>query len=109
MIIDFAKEEFEVVQNFLGGDGEVHKKLINTDNGRIMYLRIPKGGSIGMHTHTENSETMYIVKGIATAIDDSGVTELTPGMSYYCPKGCAHSTRNDHDEPMEMFAVVESH
>ena len=109
MVIDLKNMEYETIPNFLGGDKEVYRKLQNTDNGRIMYIKIPSGASIGMHTHETNSETVYILKGTATAIEETGTTELTPGMSHYCPKGCAHSIRNNGAEDMEMFAVVESH
>lgn len=106
MIIDFKEYEQEIIPNFLGGELEVKRKIMSDDNGRIMYITIPSGASIGMHRHETNSETVYILSGTATVTEESSVTEIGAGVCHYCPKGSAHSIKNNGTEDLCMFAVV---
>ena len=68
--------------------------------------RVPVGGSIGPHTHTDNCEVMCIVSGTGLCHDDGTEVTLTPGMWHYCPQGHSHSVRNTGTEPLVIRAVL---
>ncbi|HIT32459.1 MAG TPA: cupin domain-containing protein [Candidatus Enterenecus stercoripullorum] len=106
MKIDFSKLEETVIPHFMGGEKSVQARMWVDENGKIMLGMLEPGASIGLHTHTTSSETVYILSGTGKALYDGGVDLLSPGDCHYCPKGHAHSLINDGTGPLEFFAVV---
>ena len=68
-------------------------------------LLIP-GASIGMHTHEDSSETIFITRGCGITIEDGQTRKVAQGDCLYCPKGHTHSLINDSDSDLEFYAVV---
>ena len=79
MIIDFKNMEETVSENFKGGEGVLYRKGYQDDMGKIIWLRIPQGSSIGYHSHESDCEVMYIVSGRARCIDDGEERVLQAG------------------------------
>lgn len=71
MIIDFEKIKETHIDNFKGGEKYIAAKMFVDNNNKIMFGYIIPGASIGLHTHTESSEIVYILKGKATIIYDN--------------------------------------
>lgn len=69
-------------------------------------MTIEKGCSIGWHTHDDETEIYYIMKGEAETNDNGTVRTLKPGDLTLTGKGAGHSIENKLDEPLEMFVVV---
>ena len=109
MLIELDKRETTVIPNMRGGEKEVSAKMFSDGACKIMRGRLIPGASIGMHTHETSSETIYILSGKGHILYDGGCETLEPGSCHYCPKGHAHSLRNDNPEGSEdlcFFAVV---
>lgn len=105
----FAKEEMD----------ELVAPRPNTRYARILFDRkdIPKAnlslamfryepGQVGpAHSHQEEVEVYFMLKGEGE-VDLSGETyKLTPGSALYIPPKTRHKTRNSGDEDMEFLAV----
>ena len=75
-------------------------------NNRIIFGKLPVGGSIGEHTHETNSEIIYILEGKGTVLMDGEYEDVEAGVCHYCPKGHTHSLMNNSDAPLTFFAVV---
>ena len=106
MIIDFKNMEETASENFKGGEGVLYRKGHHDDMGKIIWLRIPQGSSIGYHTHETDCEVMYIVSGRARCIDDGEERELKAGDVHYCPQGHSHCMMNRDEEDLVIFGVL---
>ena len=67
------------------------------------------GCSIGLHSHQNSSEIVYILSGTGKALFDEACETLSPGDCHYCPRGHSHSLINDGAEELRFFAVVPEH
>ncbi len=106
MRIDFSSIPEEAVQNFCGGNKTLFKRAWSDGKAKIMYDRLPAGASIGMHTHETNSETMYLLSGVARYTVDGVQETVRAGEAHYCPKGSTHCMENIGDDEIAFFAVV---
>ena len=110
MIIKKEQLEEKIVPNFKGGDGRYIMRAYDDSNNKLMFGKLEPGCSIGYHTHTQNSETMYILSGVATYILEGGVEEVVlPGEVHYCAQGDSHCLQNRGSEDLLFFAVVGEH
>lgn len=106
MLLDFSQIPVEPVPQMRGGTGTV--LLQKTVQGPVKVLRgvLPPGASIGMHTHEDNSEVIYLLAGTGKVLCDGAEEAVGPGSCHYCPQGHAHSLVNTGPLPLEFFAVV---
>lgn len=124
MIIDFNKMDITVLPNFKGGEKEFAANMFFDGTNRIFKGRLIPGASIGMHTHEDSCEVIFILEGHGTIVEiapavcescDAGesassletATPVGPGDCLYCPKGHTHSLRNTSAEgDLVFYAVV---
>lgn len=102
---DFEKQE---VKGLRGGEGVVYLQKMPTLVHMKMYAKItiPKGSSIGIHTHTEDEEVIYVLKNKGKLVIDGVETNISEGFVSLCKKGRNHSIKNVYDEDLELLAVV---
>lgn len=107
MIIDFSIMPVEEKPHFNGGEKEFSVQMFNDGACKIMHGVLVPGASIGLHTHTTNSEILFLVAGKGTLLDDGERKTLLPGQCAYCPKGHSHSLINEsEDTDVEFYACV---
>lgn len=106
MLIDFSTLPEYKGEKMNGGDGCVFARMYNDPMNRIIISRLPKGSSIGIHTHVDSSDINYVISGIGEATCDGVIEHLSSGVCHYCPKGSSHSIRNTGDEDLVLFTVV---
>lgn len=106
MIIDFTKMEETVLPAFKGGEKEMRAHMYVDESNRIMRCRLIPGASIGLHTHEESSEVLFILEGNGKAVYDGTEECVSAGMCHYCPKGHSHMLVNDMDADLIFYAVV---
>ena len=101
-------EEINEVEfpQFKGGNGITKNRMFADENVKIMRVVLEKGSSIGIHTHTTNSEIIYIIDGIARCSIDGKEEIVKKGECHYCPKGSTHSILNENEKDLVMFCVV---
>lgn len=109
MKIDFENMEEIVLNNFYGGQKATIASVFKDDNCKIMYGRLEPGASIGIHTHTNSSEIVFILEGECTIIYDNEKEVIKAGQCHYCPKGHTHSVMNLTENDMHFFTVVPKH
>ena len=109
MKIEFEKIETSVLPHFKDGEKEYRAKMFVDANNRIMKGTLIPGASIGMHTHTSSSETIFITAGKGHVIEDGQISSVKAGDCLYCPQGSSHSLVNDSNEDLNFFAVVPEH
>lgn len=104
--------ETTVMPNFKGGEKEFSAKMFFDGTNRIFKGLLIPGASIGIHTHEDSCEVIFILEGNGCILEKEPETEeettqsVSAGDCLYCPKGHTHSLRNTSDEDLVFYAVV---
>lgn len=106
MKIDFNAIEEKLIPNFKGGEKKFAVRMFSDDLIKVMKGRLVPGASIGMHTHEQSCEIVFVTKGKGCVDYEGTVIPLAAGDVHYCPKGHRHSLINDSDGDLEFSAVV---
>ena len=69
-------------------------------------LRLIPGASIGMHTHEDSCEVIYVLSGTASFVFNGEPETVEAGQAHYCPKGGTHTMKNNGDCDLVFLAVV---
>lgn len=103
---DLNTMQADTMQNFKGGEGYVLMKMAKAGGNKIMLATMPKGSSVGFHTHEADMEVICVQQGTATIVLDSTELTYTAGQVHYCPKGHGHSISNLADEDLVIYNIV---
>ena len=114
MIIKFEEIELSHLPNFKGGEKEFAANMFFDGTNRMFKGCLVPGASIGLHTHEDSCEVIFILGGKGGIYEkgpvDSELTymEVVPGDCLYCPKGHTHSLVNPSEaqEDLVFYAVV---
>ena len=112
MILDFNKMEVTVLPNFKGGEKEFAANMFFDGTNRIFKGWLVPGATIGMHTHDDSCEMIFILEGRGTIVErepeseEETVSPVSAGDCLYCPKGYSHSLQNTSDEGDLIFYAV---
>ena len=106
MQIRFEDIPEAVVPHARGGEKEFRKRAFTTDDNTVMLGRLIPGASLGVHTHEDESETMYILSGTGRMYYDGAYETLTAGQAHHCPKGHTHGLENAGEDDLVFFAVL---
>ena len=68
MKVEFGVIEETAILGFKGGEGVTHARMFADGRNRIMRGRLEPGCSIGLHTHEESSEIVYVLSGTGKAL-----------------------------------------
>lgn len=96
-----------VLDHFKGGEKHLEAKMFFDGTNRILTrARLIPGASIGMHTHDDSCEVIFILEGCGSIIEEDTKKAVQAGDCLYCPKGGSHSLVNDSDADLVFCAVV---
>lgn len=70
------------------------------------HVTLEPGATFGVHTHHDETEFYYILKGTLETGEQSGRYELHPGDVSCTGDGCFHDLKNIGDEPAELLTVI---
>ena len=112
MIRKASEFKQQIVPNMCGGDGNVYlgnafkNSEIKSKVCAFCTVTLEKGGSVGMHQHTEDDEIYYILSGKGEYSDNGAITTVGPGDVTFCPPGEGHGILSIGDEPLELIALI---
>ena len=106
MLISFQNMKEVAVPKCRGGEKELFRRHVDTGDNQIMLARLEPGASVGIHTHEDDSETIYYLSGKGKVYYDGRYESVQAGVCHHCPKGQTHGTFNDGDEDLVFFAVI---
>lgn len=105
--------ETTVLPAFKGGEKEFSAKMFFDGTNRIFKGTLFPGASIGIHTHEDSCEMIFIISGNGTLLERSQedqketVSSVSSGECLYCPKGHTHSLMNtDPENDLVFYAAV---
>ena len=85
------------------------ESLISKDENqpfRSERIILSKGEEVGWHITHEREEIIFITKGTASFMDDSGKTFLSTGDSHIVSEGIRHNIANEQEEDLEYVYIV---
>ena len=110
MIIRFDEIAESVLPAFKGGEKEFRANMYFDGQNRLFKGRLVPGASIGLHTHEDSCETIFILSGKGSILEiEEGqeiLKEVNPGECLFCAKNQTHSLRNTSDEDLIFYASV---
>ena len=112
MIHKHKERVTETKSNVRGGWGRLFFRHLFTEEelkGRATMLTtvtLKPGESIGTHTHEDNAEVYYILKGTAMVMEDGQEVQLRPGDCQLCAEGHSHAIRNHTEGIVTFLALV---
>lgn len=112
MIIKFDEMELSILPAFKGGEKEFAANMFFDGTNRIFKGTLVPGASIGIHTHDDSCEVIFILEGTGTILEKRPDEELettqsvTAGDCLYCPKNHTHSLKNTSSEGNLVFYAV---
>ena len=103
--------KFEEQRKFNRGPGVEIQVLVEPeeiyDAGRLYArIKIDPGASLAHHTHKDEMESYFILKGTCRIKDNDKVIYLCEGDVLVTPHDQAHSISNDTNEPIEIIALI---
>lgn len=107
MVIRQNEIEISHLENFKGGDKHLDARMFFDGTNRILtQARLIPGASIGMHTHEDSCEVIFILEGSGSILEEGTKKTVQAGDCLYCPKGGSHSLVNDSDADLVFCAVI---
>ena len=113
MTIEFNKMDVTVLPNFKGGEKEFVANMFFDGTNRIFKGKLVPGATIGMHTHEDSCEVIFVLEGCGSIVEkepgaeNETVSIVKAGDCLYCPKGHSHSLMNTAEEgDLVFYAVV---
>ena len=114
MIIKEHDIEVSHLENFKGGEKHLEARMYFDGTNRILTrAKLIPGASIGVHTHEDSCEVIFVLEGNGTIVEKEPGCEteqtrsVAAGDCLYCPKGHTHSLRNTSSEgDLVFYAVV---
>lgn len=108
MNLNFDTMPETVLEHFNGGEGAFVVRKFDDGMNRIMRGVLAPGSSIGVHTHTDSSEILYVLSGEGTVCEDccSAGAPVSVGTLHYCPKGHSHTLINTGSMDLVVLVVV---
>lgn len=95
------------LEKFKGGEKHLEAKMFFDGTNRILTrAKLIPGASIGMHTHDDSCEVIFILEGCGSILEEGTKKTVQAGDCLYCPKGGSHSLVNDSDADLIFCAVV---
>ena len=105
--------DLSILPKFKGGEKELRANMFFDGTNRAFRGVLVPGATIGMHTHDDSCEMIFIISGRGAILEQvPGIAEITSqpvaaGDCLYCPKGCSHSLQNtDTAEDLVFYAAV---
>ena len=109
MKIDFDKIKETHTMAFRGGEGLFDRRIFEDERVKIMYSTLRPGASIGLHSHEDNCEVMFVISGEGHFFDNGEEEVVRQGQCHYCAKGHEHRVENRTDHDLLFLAVVAEH
>ena len=113
MKIRFDEMAVTVLPQFKGGEKEFAANMFFDGTNRIFKGKLVPGATIGMHTHDDSCEVIFVLEGNGTIVEKAPdlqeeiVSAVHAGDCLYCQKGHSHSLRNTAEKgDLVFYAVV---
>lgn len=112
MIKRNASMETEIRKHMREGSGEVEirhifkKEELKGKARLVARITLKQDCSIGSHTHDQEEEIFYVLKGEGVATENGKTFILKEGDAMVTGGGSSHAIENKSENPLELFAAI---
>ncbi len=112
MIKRNASMETEIRKRMREGSGEVEiqhifkKEELKGKARLVARITLKQGCSIGSHSHGQEEEIFYVLKGEGVATENGETFILKKGDAMVTGGGSSHAIENQSENPLELIAVI---
>ncbi len=103
------QKDREIIKKTANGIAKFDKVINDPSAKKVrMYSKVilDVGAEVKFHIHTGESESFYILKGIAEYSDDGEITTLHTGDYTNTISGHGHSIKNIGYDALEFMALI---
>ena len=75
------------------------------DRSQLVLMHLPPDGEIGLETHANVEQTLFILSGVGTVILDGVTQPIKAGDALVVTPGVAHNVINSNEAPMKIYTV----
>lgn len=102
-VADLAAENWQEHSRFPGI--YVKRLLTPSDNpfASVNVIQVPPGGQIGHHSHAQQFETVWVIRGNAILTLDETEVLIQDGQIIAIPIGLEHALRNEGSDLVELL------
>ena len=79
--------------------------VFTSAHSQLVVMSIGPRDDIGMETHADVDQMLYVVRGMGIAVLAGRHYEFHKGSVICVPAGTAHNIVNSDDEPLKLFTV----
>jgi mannose-6-phosphate isomerase-like protein (cupin superfamily) len=97
--------EWQTDARFPGVSVQVLISKAQTEAASLIHARLAPGGEITTHTHTQETELVFVLAGTATMTMGDDTFPLEAGSSLLIPSGMPHSVKNNGQVDFKIIAV----
>jgi quercetin dioxygenase-like cupin family protein len=85
----------------------VYRRIFETDRMAASLVAVRPGAAVAPHTHHDEEQIYYVLRGQGTVTLDSRRQAVGPGSAVYIPLGTEHGVQNDSQtDTFEYLYVV---
>ncbi|HHY81061.1 MAG TPA: cupin domain-containing protein [Clostridiales bacterium] len=111
MLKKSCQMDIEHRDNMRGGQGTVElqhlfKNELPVNCRLLARITLPEGASIGYHTHDNETEIYYFLKGKGTVDDNGEKKSVSAGDALHTGGGKGHAVFNTGSGDLEFMAVI---
>lgn len=106
--------EVAKAEHVQGGEGYILRDLLLQGeqlHGMLTYvstITLDPGCSIGVHTHTGDSEMYYLYEGAGLYTDNDETYPVQAGDVLFCKDGETHGLENTGSTPLKFIAIMQA-
>ena len=79
--------------------------VANSKHTQVVVMHINPGEDIGLETHPDNDQVLYLVSGRGEAVLNGEKSEFNAGDCVLVPAGTEHNFTTVGDEPMKIITT----
>jgi mannose-6-phosphate isomerase-like protein (cupin superfamily) len=101
-----ARAPFRINVRQSAYDNEDYRRVIFTGaRSQMALMTIQAGGDVGLETHPNVEQLIFVASGSGKAIFDGVASALKPGDVVVAPPGVQHNVVNTGAEPLRLYTV----
>jgi mannose-6-phosphate isomerase-like protein (cupin superfamily) len=87
-------------------DNDAYRRVVFTGaTSQLVVMSIPKGSNIGIETHANVEQLIFIASGRGKAVVNGTESPLVPGDVVVATPGTRHDVVNTGTEPLRIYTV----
>jgi quercetin dioxygenase-like cupin family protein len=102
-VADLAVGEWQQHARFPGISMKGLLSTLDNPFANVNVVQVPPGAAVGRHSHAEQVETVWVIRGTAILTLDQTEVSIKDGQIIAIPSGLEHALRNEGTTLVELL------